>query len=252
MFYIVNFLGVFEHRREHPYRYVCKKRPFDVLCYRAEGETHFLSKNQAYTSKQGSIVFIPKNTEYSQSGQGGERLIAIHFVADRTAAEGIRVFEGEAAAALAPRLQNILIGYKNSGYAPTEALMAELYGIISALFHSSAKPQTPWERARTVFEAHYLDTDFSVLEWATALGVSRTYLQNLCMRENRLSPCTYLSHRRLSYAASLLLSGEKKVKSIAFMCGYYSEKNFLRAFAHHFGMPCTEYRKKHSVEIEKQ
>ncbi len=59
--------------------------------------------------------------------------------------------------------------------------MADLYGVISGLLQSKSSLQTPWERARTVFEAHYLDTDFSVLDWASALRVSRTYLQKRCL-----------------------------------------------------------------------
>ncbi len=251
MFYIRDFLGVFEHEREREYRYIAKKRPFDVLCYRAEGESHFRSGNKEYISKKGSIVFIPKNTEYAQSGQGMERLIAVHFVADRRVSEEIRVFDAEEAHVLAPLLQSMLSGYKNSGYMPTEALLSSLYAVFFGLFHMRASAPTPWEKALAVFEAHYLDTDFSVLEWATALGASRTYLQTLCKHEIKQTPCAYLQSRRLEYAASLLISGAQKIKNIAFMCGYYSEKNFLRAFSSHFGVSCTAYRKMYALGARK-
>jgi AraC-like DNA-binding protein len=245
VFYIKDFLGVFEHEREKPYYYSAKKRPFDVLCFRAEGESHFFFENKEYISKKGSVALIPKNTDYSQKGQGKERLIAVHFVADRPIASGIRVFDAAEIPNLASVFRDMLNGYKNSGYTPTESLLSSLYYAVSVLPYAQALPTSAMEKAMAVFESHFLDTDFSVFEWASILGTSRTYLQKLCQQELRQTPCAYLQKRRLEYAAALLSSGEYKVKHIAFACGYYSEKNFLRAFSARFGMSASAYRKKH-------
>jgi len=244
-FYVSNFLCVISDERKSKYSFA-NCRQFDVLCLRLKGESRFLVKGKHYLSRQGSVVFIPKNLEYRQDGQGDEKIIAIHFLASVPPTDNIAVFEPSEDGGIACAFEEILCLYEKSGHAVSAELMSRLYSLFAKLFPSADNPTTAFDRATSIFEAKFCESGFSVLEWASFLGVSRTYLQNLCKEKLRLTPSAYLQARRLGYARELLLGSKYKVKSIGQMCGYYSEKHFISSFSARYGLSPEAYRRKHT------
>ena len=250
-FYVTSFLGVFCEERRADYFYPSVNRAFDVLCFRHRGQARFYSKGNEYTVRVGQVILIPRGVEYAQRGEVDECIVAIHFLADRLPSDRIVVLDPDNQEAMGQAFDNVLSCYNEGGYSVSAALMVKLYSLLEHLCSSDDHaPASRIDRALAVFDAHYNSVDFSVGQWATLLGVSRTTLQKLCDEQLKLAPCAYLRSRRLEDAKKILLSSNEKIKSIAKMCGYYSEKRFSTAFSEYEGCSPQEYRSKHRYHAE--
>ena len=102
-----------------------------------------------------------------------------------------------------------------------------------ALLHK--RPEHPW----------------TVVELATAVGVSRSALVERFTRYLSNPPMTYLTGWRLRLAAQALTSSAKGVADVAAAVGYESEAAFNRAFKRAFGVPPAQYRRQSRTGVQK-
>lgn len=91
--------------------------------------------------------------------------------------------------------------------------------------------------------AHYTDSDLSVLQVAEALSVSASYLSRAFRKKYSTSVLDYIHRRRIDTAKLLLRESSGTVKSIGEQVGYANTLAFLRAFKREEGNTPTEYRK---------
>ena len=244
-FYVTDFLGAFCDERRAHYFYPSVNRDFDVICYRNRGEACFFSQGKQYFVRQGQVVLIPRGVEYAQRGELDECIVAIHFLADHPPADQITVFDTGDSSEIGAAFNQIYSRYHASGYRVDAVLISKFYYLLQFFFELPC--QTPLTaRIMAVFDARYNSIDFSVGEWARSLGISRTYLQNFCLEQLHATPCAYLQRRRLDDAKRILVSTGEKIKDVARMCGYYSEKRFSTAFRSYSGCSPKEYRERHT------
>jgi AraC-like DNA-binding protein len=88
-------------------------------------------------------------------------------------------------------------------------------------------------------------------ELAQAVGLGPSRLEHLFKEEARTSIRDFIRDRRLSEAASLLLSTEERVSVISFRVGFQHVANFNHAFKKRFGVSPRAYRESEKAETTK-
>lgn len=98
------------------------------------------------------------------------------------------------------------------------------------------------QEARAYIEAHYSETDFSLIQTAEQLHASPQYLSRMFRREFGLTFMDYITRLRIRRAAELL-SLDYRIYEIAEQVGYASQHYFSSAFKHVLGVSPMEYRR---------
>ena len=78
---------------------------------------------------------------------------------------------------------------------------------------------------------------------ASEVAMSRSRFANRFKEVVGVGPMTYLADWRLQKALALLDESRCTIQQVAHQTGYQSAAAFTRAFASHFGLPPTEYRR---------
>lgn len=91
-------------------------------------------------------------------------------------------------------------------------------------------------KVRDLIEKNYTDTDFSVEQIASELGISRVHLSRKLKALNAASPSDMIKSRRMEAAAEMLRSGERNMPSVAAACGFSSAAYFSAAFKAFYGV----------------
>lgn len=86
--------------------------------------------------------------------------------------------------------------------------------------------------------------EIGVAEIARAVGLDRTYLYRIFLRQLGQSPKEYLTLFRLRVAAEMLAGSGLSVTEIALSCGFKEVSLFDKQFKSHYGSPPLQYRKK--------
>lgn len=87
-------------------------------------------------------------------------------------------------------------------------------------------------------------TNLSVDSIAHRLGVSRSYLYKIFIRNLSVSPKEYLTSYRMSVGFGLLCPGKVSVKQVADAVGMPSAEAFAKSFKKKYGMTPTEHMNK--------
>ena len=93
-----------------------------------------------------------------------------------------------------------------------------------------------------------LDTRLSASAVARQLGVHRTTLYRLFLREMGMTPGSYLQELRIQHALSLLRETELPVKAVAAECGLPYAGYFCRLIRRITGLSPAAYRKQSGVD----
>ncbi len=99
------------------------------------------------------------------------------------------------------------------------------------------------ENAAAIVDQHLADPLFDVEVLAARLKVSRRQLYRKLNALTGETPHDYITTRRLTKAAQLLLTGELTVSEVAYKTGFTDAANFSRSFTRHHGRSPSKYRK---------
>jgi signal transduction histidine kinase/DNA-binding response OmpR family regulator/ligand-binding sensor domain-containing protein len=100
------------------------------------------------------------------------------------------------------------------------------------------------QKFRSVLEANFADTEFSVDALCRKLAMSRTQIHRKLSALTNRSTTEHINAFRLEKARELLLAGELNVSEVAFQVGFNDPKYFSRLFAEAFGQTPSELRGK--------
>ena len=85
----------------------------------------------------------------------------------------------------------------------------------------------------------------SISTLARQAGVSRMTLNNLFRKHLNTTPLAYWMKLKMEHAQQLLCRSNMNIKAISVDLGFRNQLYFSTVFKRHFGVPPTEYRKKH-------
>lgn len=95
--------------------------------------------------------------------------------------------------------------------------------------------------AKAYVEENYQDADMSVNSIAEKFGVQPTYLSKI-FKEMEGDKLSQYIHRVRLYHVKELLKEEVRLEEIALLCGFGSQRTFLRIFKQYEGLTPTQYK----------
>ena len=100
------------------------------------------------------------------------------------------------------------------------------------------------ERFRELIEANLIDSELSVEELGSKMGLSRVQLYRKIKALTNYSPNELVRIARLKKAASLLASSEKTISEITYEVGFTSPSYFTKCYKEYFGESPTDFLKR--------
>jgi len=98
-------------------------------------------------------------------------------------------------------------------------------------------------------EANIDNTDFSVEELASEIGLSKSHLYNKIQAFTGDTAGEFIKSIKLKRAAQLFQSGEDRVNEVTYQVGFSSPRYFATCFKKQFGMSPTDYIKKNGKKM---
>lgn len=99
------------------------------------------------------------------------------------------------------------------------------------------------DKATRYIEQHLDDSDMSVEQMSTDIGMSRVQLYRRLVSLTGKTPSEFIRLIRLRHAARLLRESQMSVSEIAYKVGFSSPRYFSRCFEELYGFKPTEYKK---------
>lgn len=100
------------------------------------------------------------------------------------------------------------------------------------------------EISSVIFE-HYTESDFSVGNLATYMGLSEVHLRRIFKAAINISPNKYINLLRLEKAKNMLTTSNYSISEIALSVGYSDPYYFSRLFKNELGISPSEYKKRY-------
>lgn len=244
-FYITKYLGIFKIERS-PIKICTEKRNFSVLSFRTKGNTSFNQNGNVTTVKDGDVVFVPPNTEYTQSSSVHEKITAIHFKSNYPIFDRITPVKLQQAEKYFELIFKAASIDRSENSFEEISLLYRLLQQIENSFDSARKNSYPkiLSSALEIFKNEFSTPETYTSSVAERLSVSCSYLRKLFNENLGISPSDYLLKIRMDNAKRLLESGYYKISEISALCGYAQPKSFTVAFKKSVGIPPTEFRLK--------
>lgn len=104
------------------------------------------------------------------------------------------------------------------------------------------KDQEFLDRLENVIEQNFSNSDLSVDDLATELGVSRSGMFAKIKALADVTPNEMIQVIRLKHAATLLLSGNYRVNEVCYMAGFSSPSYFSKCFQKQYGTTPAKYK----------
>ncbi len=99
------------------------------------------------------------------------------------------------------------------------------------------------QRAASVMEQNYMNSEFGIEQFADAVGMSRTQVSKRLHEETGLSTGQFIRNYRLNVARKLLIENvaHRNIAEIAYKVGFNDPKYFTRCFTNLYGCSPSNY-----------
>lgn len=115
--------------------------------------------------------------------------------------------------------------------------LSRLYNLLSIMIHEeSSKAKKPIDYIETAIDFIHTNypSDIRVTDIAQSVGLERSYLYRLFMKEMNMSPKDYLIGHRLLMAKQMLSNESLSITEVAYSCGFQSSSAFYKQFSKAF------------------
>ena len=135
------------------------------------------------------------------------------------------------------RLRNLITNHKR---------LQQFFGDKTALAKESVSEIDKGfaERFRRLIEENLSDSELSVEDLGSKMGMGRVQLYRKIKALTNYSPVELLRMARLKKAASLLASSDKTISEITYEVGFTSPSYFTKCYKEYFGENPTEFLKR--------
>ena len=225
------------------------------LLYVLKGEMIVEVSGRRYEERGGALFVLPAglpHAVYNLEAQPRLHFIDVRFQADPPVTMGqyvlslgeTRLYLSEKAALqMAANLRSALAG---TGNARVSRLHAALWESLSSVKpeQDPGVPEGGRYQLRAAEETMrvMLKEPLDVGILAETVGLSRSQLTRLFLKQSGVGPAERLRQIRVEYACELLRTGRDSIKEIAHECGFVCPNHFCRVFGNMMRTTPSEYR----------
>ena len=226
-----------------------ENRPAHGLVLNDEGKdnTYFFSDGRVLHTKGNELFYLPKGSTYRVKSDDTSNCFAINFDAELSEEPfSIAIRDPEPMRKL---FRDAAKEWKAHADTRDLSAMSALYEIVRLMIKENEREYHPSGHtvllapAMQAIETRFSENSLSVAELSEMCGVSEVYFRRIFSEIYGMSPKEYLIRMRISYAKSLLLSGQFSVAEIATLCGYSEPCHFSREFSKRVGLSPNQYAK---------
>ena len=224
--------------------------------YVVSGKGTFRTKNHAYSlsAGQGFMILPDKITYYQADSQepweyiwiGFDGIDAAQIVTNLGFTEKTPIFNGEPDGRLEEMLNKLLDLFKNDQN-DTYNILGTFYSIL-AFIRNNTRNHRPGEKGYVEKALDYIHHNYTyrirIEDIARYVGLDRTYLFKLFVKNVGYAPQEYLIRYRLEHAADLLVNTKLSTTQIAYSCGFRDSPSFCKHFKARYEISPLAYRKR--------
>lgn len=230
------------HKSSNPYGSV-ESRRVNSFNIRVSGCMKYVFEDKEILVNEGEMIFLPQGscykTEKVSDGDSVVTIINIEGDFGETKPSCFSIKDFYAVDYIMYNLADVWkIGEQSQKY-QCLSLLYSLLAYISALdsleYHKKKKFHVI-EPAVSYLQRHIYDCDLKMDELHRLCDVSDAYFRKIFFARFGVSPKNYVISKRLSYARSIIDSGEfSTVKELALLVGYKDPLYFGKVFKQHYG-----------------
>lgn len=234
-------------------------RPNYILHYILSGKGIYRVGERTYKLKEGQGFLIePEEITFYQADErepwtylwvGFAGVQAEMFLQDIGLNSNQHVFQS----GYGEQLKRIVVDMlKNNTFSQThqyhlQSLLYEFFAVLTRDMQMEAVAEenrdSIYVKKAVVFIQNNYFRRIGVADIAKHVGVSRSYLYKIFVKNLQTTPSEFLARLRLVRAKELLELTELSVEGVAMSCGYQEALVFSKAFKQEVGMPPSHYRK---------
>ncbi len=230
------------HKTGNPYGKVESRKSHGFII-RVSGAVQYCFEDESILVKEGEMIFLPKGSRYEYKKVSEEDIVCTIINVDgdfgniRQSHYSIKDFY-DADYIMYHFADLWKFGNQSQKYQSISLLYSLLAYVsnLESLQYPDKKKFNVIEPAIVYLQDHIYDCDLKIDELHRLCGVSDTYFRKIFISRFGTSPKNYVVGKRVSYAKSIIDSGEfNTVKELSLMVGYKDPLYFGRVFKQHFG-----------------
>ena len=236
------------HKESKPYGKI-ESRLAHGFIFRIKGTTEYLFGEKRVTLRRGELIFLPKGASYEYTVEDSEKSLytSINFQATLTN-PSVRVYSFDSFHNAAHIAQSFTELWKFGSESDKYKCLSMLYDLLSHLVTFENLDSEDKRKHRLIAPAveylkrHAYDSDLKIEKLHSLCGISDTYFRRIFTSKFGMSPHAYLQNKRISYAKSLIESGDyETISEISEAVGYSDPLYFSKAFKKFYGISPTAY-----------
>ena len=230
------------HKKINPHGKV-ESRNYHTFIFRVAGCVQYTFDDKVLVSNQGEMVYLPKGSRYEYKKISDEHPVATIINMEGDFGEippccyPVNDFHDT------PHIMYHLADmWKFGNQSQKYQCISLLYGLLAyisnleSLEYGDKKKFEVIEPAVSYLRRHIYDCDLKTDELHKLCGISDTYFRKIFISRFGTSPKNYIVNKRISYAKSIIDSGEfTTVKELALTVGYSDPLYFSKVFKQHYG-----------------
>ncbi len=225
-----------------------RPRPRHGLIYVLEGGARYeMGDGHTLYAEKDDLLYMPRNSVYlTRCGEEPFHHMTINFILDGTLPLP-EIRRCEASERTRQEMTRIVNEWTRRQPYYRERSLGLLYlflcGQIEIIRRDAAGAAEKLQEAITVLNSDSEET-VSVAALAEICGMSETYFRRLFSQVFGMSPQSYKTHKRISYACDLLDNTNLSIEAVSFESGYRDPAYFCRIFKKTVGCSPSSYRRR--------
>lgn len=223
--------------------------------FRTKNATHRLSAGQGFLIFPDQVAYYEADEkdpwEYLWIGFDGTEVPRI--IEDLGLTEKTPIYKDHSSGRLQSVLETLLAAFKadqNDKY----RILAHFYSAVT-LMQEGVTTRRQGEKSYVEKALDYIHHNYPyrirIEDIAHYVGLDRTYLFKLFIKNTGLAPQEYLIRYRLEHAASLLLETKLSTAQVASSCGFRDAPSFCKHFKARYDTSPMLYRKQNRISPQK-
>lgn len=231
------------HHTTKPYGKVESRKAHSFII-RVRGSMQYFFEDRTVILNEGEMIFLPKGISYEYKKVSEDDAVATIINMDgdfgEISASWYSIKDFYDADYIMYHFADL---WKFGNQSQKYECLSLVYGLlayvtnIEAQKYQDKKKLDVIEPAVTYLQSHIYDCDLKIDALHRLCGVSDTYFRKIFIARFGTSPKNYVLGKRISYAKSIIDSGEfNTVKELALTVGYKDPLYFGKVFKQHYGV----------------